>query len=251
MDQSVIITGASAGIGRALALEFAARGYHLGLTGRRREALESVRQAIVSRHGQLRVELALLDVTDTDAVAPAIQGLARALGGVDIVVVNAGVNDLTLVGRGDLAKEIAIINTNLSGAIATVHAATQLFLDRGRGQIVGISSLAALQRLPRQAAYCASKAGFSMYLDVARSELAGSGITVTEIRPGFVTTDIVEGLDIARIRFAVSAERASEEMRGLIEKRVATGVVPAFPWRLLRPLIGRIPPRFLDLGGQA
>jgi short-subunit dehydrogenase len=251
MEKSVIITGASAGIGRALALEFAARGYHLGLTGRRREALESVREAIISRHGHLRVELALLDVTDTGSVAPAIQGLAHALGGADIVVVNAGVNDLALVGRGDLAKEIAIISTNLSGAIATVHAAAQLFLDRGRGQIVGISSLAALQRLPRQAAYCASKAGFSMYLDVARNELAASGITVTEIRPGFVTTDIVEGLDIARIRFAVSAERAAAEMRGLIEKRVATGVVPAFPWRLLQPLLGRIPPRFLDLGGQA
>lgn len=251
MDRSIIITGASAGIGRALAIEFAAHGYHLGLTGRRREALESVREAIISRHGQLRVELALLDVTDTDSVAPAIRGLDRALGGADIVVVNAGVNDLTLVGRGDLAQEIAIISTNLSGAIATAHAAAQLFLDRGRGQIVGISSLAALQRLPRQAAYCASKAGFSMYLDVARAELAASGIAVTEIRPGFVTTDIVEGLDIAKIRFAVSAERAAQEMRVLIERRVATGVVPAFPWRLLRPLLGRIPPRFLDLGGQA
>jgi short-subunit dehydrogenase len=227
---------------------FAERGYRLGLTGRRRDALEGVRAEVRERHEGLSVELALVDVTASAAVGPALGGLFTALGGVDIVVVNAGVNDLTRIGRGEMAKELALIDTNLSGAIATTHAAVEHFLERGSGQIVGISSLASLQKLPLQAAYCASKAGFSMYLDVARDELARHDIVVTKILPGFIETDIVAGVDIGSIPFAISAEQAAREMVGLIERRVASGIVLAFAWKLLRPFMGRIPSRFLDVG---
>ncbi len=250
MSKTIVITGASAGIGRALATAFAERGYHLGLTGRRREALEGVRAEICKQHKAVRVELALVDVTDTAAVGTALGGLFKALGGADIVVVNAGVNALTHIGRGEMAKELALINTNLAGAIATTNAATEHFLERGGGQIVGISSLASLQRLPMQAAYCASKAGFSMYLDVARDELAPHNIAVTKIMPGYIKTDIVAGVDIGKLPFAISAERAAREMVPLIEKRVASGIVPAFPWKLVRPLMGHIPPRFLEVSGK-
>jgi short-subunit dehydrogenase len=250
MRKAIVITGASAGIGRALAVAFAERGYHLGLTGRRREALEDVLREIRKRHEDLRVELALFDVTDTAAVRPALGGLFTALGGVDIVVVNAGANDLTRIGRGEMAKELALIDTNLAGAIATINAAAEHFIERGSGQIVGISSLASLQRMPLQAAYCASKAGFSMYLDAARDELARHNIAVTKIMPGYIKTDIVEGVDIGKIRFAISAEQAAREMVRLIEKRVASGIVPAFPWKLVRPFMGHIPLRFFDVGGK-
>ena len=251
MSKTVVITGASAGIGRALAFAFAERGYRLGLTGRRREALDAVRAEIRKRHEGSSVEIAVFDVMDVDAVASALRTLFAALGGVDTVVINAGINDLTRIGDGDLAKELALIDTNLRGAIATVNAAAGHLRERGGGQIVGISSLASLQRLPMQAAYCASKAGFSMYLDVARDELARSNIGVTKIMPGFIKTDIVEGVDIGRIPFAVSAEQAARAMLRLIEKRVASGIVPAFPWRIVRPLMGHVPSRFLDFSGKA
>lgn len=250
MKKTVVITGASAGIGRALAFAFAARGYDLGLTGRRRDALERVRSEILKRHSQVRVEIALMDVTDIDAIGTQMRELFDALGGVDIAVVNAGVNALTRVGMGDMAKELAVINTNLAGAIATTHAAVAHFMKRGGGQVVGISSLAALQKLPMQAAYCASKAGFSMYLNAASDELARHGITVTTITPGYVKTDIVDGVDIGKIRFAISVEQAAREMLPLIERRVRTGIVPAFPWKLVRPVMGHIPARFLDVSGK-
>ncbi|MBL0143926.1 MAG: SDR family NAD(P)-dependent oxidoreductase [Betaproteobacteria bacterium] len=245
MGKTIVITGASAGIGRALAFAFAERGYHLGLTGRRRDALEEVRAEIGRRNVRLRVELLVVDVTDVAAVGPALGGLFKALGGADIVVVNAGANDLTRIGRGEMARELALISTNLAGAIATTNAAVEHFLERGSGQIVGISSLASLQKLPQQAAYCASKAGFSMYLDVARDELARNAITVTRIMPGFVKTDIVESLDIGKIPFAITVDQAAREMVPLIERRVASGIVPAFPWKVLRPFLGHLSARLV------
>lgn len=241
---TMIITGASSGIGRALALEMAGRGYALGLTARRLPLLEKLRADIHAAHGKrVRVELATLDVCATDTVAPVMGDLCARLGGVDIVVANAGVNDLTDIGSS-LDTELRMIQTNLCGAMATVDAAVAHFLERGHGHVVGISSLASLQPFARQAAYSASKAGFSMYLRGARIELRRMGITVTDILPGYIATDIVDGMDIGKMPFVISAEQAAREIGTLIERKVEKGVVPAFPWKFLRPFIGHIPERF-------
>jgi short-subunit dehydrogenase len=247
MSKTVVITGASAGIGRALAFEFARRGYHLGLTARRLNVLEELRTRIQAMPGcsTIGVELANFDVAQEETVVGALRDLIAALGGVDIVVANAGINDITHIGQGDLAKESRLIRTNVIGAIATVDAAVEHFLTRGSGQIVGISSLASLQPMRQQAAYCASKAAFSMYLKAARHELKAKNITVTDILPGYVKTDIVEGVDISELPFAISTEQAAREIATLVEKRVQRGIVPAFPWKLLRPLLGHVPQRFL------
>ncbi len=246
MNSTVVITGASSGIGRALAFEFASRGYNLGLTARRLQVLEETRNQILEKHGSkgIRVKVASVDVAQEQAVGDALKTLFAALGGVDVVIVNAGVNDVTGIGKGHLDKQARLIKTNLIGAIATVDAAVEYFQTCGKGQVVGISSLASLQPVPLQAAYCASKAGLSMYLDSARLELRACNIHVTNILPGYVKTDIVEGVDIGKMPFAVSAERAAREIVDLIERRVKFGIVPAFPWKWLRPLFGHIPVRF-------
>jgi len=242
---TVVITGASSGIGRALALEMARRGHALGLTARRMALLEQFRDELHAAHGKkLRVELATLDVCQSASVGPTLRELFARLGGIDTIVVNAGANDITHIGGGDLEKELNLIQTNLIGAIATINAATEHFLKRGKGHIVGISSLASLQPVATQAAYCASKAGFSMYLDSARVELKRKGIAVTDILPGYIKTDIVEGVDIGQLPFAIPVEQAAREMARLIEKRVKSGVVPAFPWKLVRPFMGHLPERF-------
>jgi short-subunit dehydrogenase len=244
---TVVITGASSGIGRELALEMARRGHHLGLTARRLPLLEKLREEIHSTiNNNLKVELVILDVCQTDTVSPALQTLFARLGGVDSIVVNAGVNDVTDIGAGpaDLAKELNLITTNLSGAIATVAAAAEHFISRGKGHVIGISSLASLQPMMGQAAYCASKAGFSMYLKAARIELRAKGITVTSILPGYIATDIVEGVDISKLPFAISAVQAAREMADLIDKEVESGVVPAFPWKFVKPFLGHLPERF-------
>jgi len=223
----------------------AGRGYALGLTARRSALLENLRDELRAAHGTtLRIELAVLDVRQTATVQPVLQELFARLGGVDTVVVNAGANDVTHVGGGSLTEELNLITTNLAGAIATINAATEHFLRRGQGQIVGISSLASLQPIAGQAAYCASKAGLSMYLDAARLELRRKGIAVTNILPGYIKTDIVEGVDIGKMPFAISVEQAAREMTRLIERRVKSGVVPAFPWKLVRPFLGHLPERF-------
>jgi short-subunit dehydrogenase len=247
-NQTVVITGASSGIGRALAAEMASRGYALGLTARRIALLEKFRDELQASHGKdLRVELATLDVCNTDSVGPALHDLFDRLGGIDTIVVNAGANDVTRIGGGHLDEELNLIQTNLAGAIATINAATEHFLRRGKGHIVGISSLAALQPIAGQAAYCASKAGISMYLDSARVELKRKGISVTDILPGYIKTDIVEGVDIGKLPFAIPADQAAREMTRLIERRVKSGVVPAFPWKLVRPFLGHLPERFARL----
>jgi short-subunit dehydrogenase len=242
---TVVITGASSGIGRALAVEMAGRGYALGLTARRLPLLEKLRDELRAKHGKgSRIELAALDVCQVASVAPTLHDLFDRLGGIDTIVVNAGANDVTYVGGGDLQKEINLIQTNLAGAIATISAATEHFLKRGRGHIVSVSSLASLQPIASQAAYCASKAGLSMYVNSSRIELRRKGITVTDILPGYIKTDIVEGVDIGKLPFAISVEQAAREMTRLIERRVKSGVVPAFPWKLVRPFLGHLPERF-------
>jgi short-subunit dehydrogenase len=242
---TVVITGASSGIGRALAVEMAGRGYALGLTARRLVLLEKFRDELQAKRGKdLRIELATLDVCQAASVAPTLHDLFDRLGGIDTIVVNAGANDMTRVGGGDLDKELNLIQTNLVGAIATINAATEHFLQRGKGHIVGISSLASLQPVASQAAYCASKAGLSMYLNSARVELRRRGIVVTDILPGYIKTDIVEGVDIGKLPFAISPEHAAREMTRLIARRVKSGIVPAFPWKLVRPLLGHLPERF-------
>jgi short-subunit dehydrogenase len=242
---TVVITGASSGIGRALAREMARRGHALGLTARRMALLEQLRDELHAVHGsKLRVELATLDVCRSASVGPTLHELFARLGGIDTIVVNAGANDITRIGGGDLAKELNLIQTNLVGAIATINAATEHFLTRGKGHVVGISSLASRQPVATQAAYCASKAGFSMYLDSARMELRRKGIAVTVILPGYIKTDIVEGFDIGKLPFAIPVDQAAREMARMIGKRVKSGVVPAFPWKLLLPFMGHLPERF-------
>jgi short-subunit dehydrogenase len=241
MNRTVVITGASSGIGRALAVEFARRGYHLGLTARRLGALEELRDELqLLGDSERKIVIAALDVDQTDQVGPILHRLFAQLGQVDTVVVNAGVNTFTAVGKGNLLQEQQLLQTNLLGAIATVNAAAEHFISAGAGgRIVGISSLAALQAMPKQAAYCASKAGFSMYLDAARIELKRHNIGITKILPGFVITEIMPKID--KYPFAVTAEQAAREMVDVIEKGKALGVVPAFPWKWLRPLFGHLP----------
>lgn len=237
----MVITGASSGIGKALALEFAQRGYHLGLAARRLNKLEALRTEILSIPGcqNLQIEVIELDVNETDKVGPALQVLFNNLKKVDVAIVNAGVNKLTGVGRGQLADELGLVQTNLLGAIATVNAAVEWFKQTGGGHVVGISSLASLTPIPKQAAYCATKAGFSMYLDAAAIELKKYKIDITKILPGFVKTDIVDDMD--KFPFLVSAEQAAREMANHIEKRRSVGVVPGYPWKILKPLLANMP----------
>jgi short-subunit dehydrogenase len=234
MSSSIMITGASSGIGRALALELGKRGYSLALAARSEDRLELIRKEIVSAHNPPVVAIRALDVTDYDDVFEAVDDMAEELGGLDIVFANAGIGLGERVGRGDFKKVRRTVEVNLIGAMATVDAAAAYFLKKGRGHIVGTSSVAAFRGMPRNAAYSASKAGFAVYLETARIELLKKNIHVTVLYPGYIDTPLNQMLK--RRPFLISAEKGAAIIADLIEKKAKSSTVPVYPWNI----IGRV-----------
>lgn len=239
MARKMLITGASSGIGKALAFEAAARGYALGLTARRSGELEKIRDAIMKKESNAVVAVRKLDVTDYDDVAPALLGIADELGGLDIVVANAGIGLGDRVGKGEFEKARRTIETNLTGAIATIDAAASYFYDRGSGHIVGISSVAAFRGLPRSASYSATKAGLAIYLEALRAESRGRNLDVTVLYPGFIDTPLNDMLPSRP--FLISVEKGAGIIARLIEKRVASSTVPVFPWNVVSRILKLLP----------
>ena len=238
--KTVFITGASSGIGRALALELAGRGYDLFLTARRLEALEEVRNAIASRDPDRRVEVRQLDVTDDADVAAALAEAAERLGRCDIVVANAGVGNSGRVGEGNMERGRLIVETDLIGAMATVDAAVALFRRQGGdGQVVGIGSVAGVRGLPGSSSYSAAKAGLAAYLESVRAETHREPITVTTIAPGYIDTPL--NRDMKSRPFLIDVEKGARLTADLIERRVGYSTVPRFPWTLVAPLLRVLP----------
>lgn len=247
MAKTVFITGASSGIGRALATELAGRGYDLFLTARRLEALEQARAEIAAATPGRRVEVRQLDVRDDADVAAAVEEAAQVLGRCDIVVANAGVGNSGRVGEGNMERARLIVETDLIGAIATVNAAVTHFRRQGEaGQIVGISSVAGVRGLPGSASYSASKAGLTTYLESVRAETHGEPITVTTLAPGYIDTPINH--DMASRPFLIDAEKGARIMADLIERGVSYSTVPRMPWTVISPLLRLLPTSWLARG---
>ena len=229
-----MITGASSGIGKALAFELARKGYSLALTARSVDRLEKIRKEIIAAHNPPAVAVRPLDVTHYEDVFKAVDEMALELDGLDIVFANAGIGLGERVGRGDFEKAKATIEVNLIGGIATVDAAVAYFLKKGKGHIVGTSSVAAFRGMPRNSAYSASKAGFSVYLETVRVELLRKNIHVTVLYPGYIDTPLNQMLK--RRPFLVSAEKGAAIIANLLEKKVKSSTVPVYPWNI----IGRV-----------
>ncbi len=238
--KTILITGASAGIGRHVALAFARRGYDLALAARRLESLEALKAQIAEAHPAVRVEIAALDVTQLDSVTAVIQSLAARFGGLDIIMANAGIGDGGgLVGKGDFARDAAVIQTNVLGAMATVDAAVRLFRQQKNGQVVAVASVAAARGVPGAAAYCTSKAAIAMYADAVRAELHHTPIRVTTLYPGYIDTEMNNKMK--RRPFLVTVEDGAERIAKLIERGVQEAAVPGWPWGLVMWLLRRMP----------
>jgi short-subunit dehydrogenase len=245
--KTVFITGASSGIGRALAVELAKRGHNLFLTARRLDALEAVRAEILAAHPERTVEVRELDVTDDDDVATALDEAAQRLGRCDIVIANAGVGNSGRVGQGNVKRARRIVETNLIGAIATIDAAIVLFRRQGgEGQVVGITSVAGARGLPGSSSYSASKAGLATYLDAVRAETRGEPITVTTISPGYIDTPINQ--DVQSRMFLIDVQTGAHTIADLVERGVRYATVPRMPWTVLEPLMRVVPISWLARG---
>lgn len=183
---NVFITGASSGIGEALAREFAARNATLGLVARRREALETLAAALPGRHHVYAV-----DVTDKDAMIAAARAFERDAGGADIVIANAGISvGVKTEYFEDLAQFEKVMATNVLAMAYTFHPFIARMKSVRRGTLVGIASVAGIRGLPGSDAYCASKAAAITYLESLRIEMAKHHIRVVTISPGFIRTPL-------------------------------------------------------------
>jgi NAD(P)-dependent dehydrogenase (short-subunit alcohol dehydrogenase family) len=236
--RTILITGASSGIGQGLALEFARRGYGVAIAARRADRLEALAPQLRAA-GATSVVLIPLDVADTDTIQPAVQRAAAALGRLDIVVANAGVGPVTPAGRGKLELMRETLNVNLVGAIATIEAALPIFRAQGAGQVVGVTSVAGSKGLPGFGAYSASKAGLHRYLQSLRAELAGTAVAVTELAPGYIDTDINRGFGARP--FVIDVDRGAAIMARMIERRVGRRWVPVLPWTVIALLLKVLP----------
>lgn len=239
MTQSILITGATSGIGRALAFEMAKKGYALALTGRRMDELEKIRDEINAMHSPPAIALRPLDVTHYGDVPVAIRELAGALGGIDIIYANAGVALGERVARGDFEKVRQTIEVNLIGAIATLDAGAEYFMKRGKGHLVGVSSVAAFRGMPRSSAYSASKAGLAIYMEAMRAELYGKNIDVTVLYPGYIDTPLNNMLP--NRPFLIPVEKGAAIIAKLIEKKVKSSTVPVYPWNIVGRLLKILP----------
>lgn len=241
--ETAIITGASSGLGAELARQLAARGVAVGLTARRAEALEVLAVEIQGLGG--RAAYATADAGDPSATRAAIRTLTEAIGPIDLLIANAGVALPSPGGRFSADSLDGMVRINLIGAAYAIDTVLPSMIERGRGQIVGISSLAAYRGLPGSVGYSASKAGLTSMLEGLRAELRSGKIAVTVVHPGFIRTPMTIGSSEPQ-PFLMNADRAARIILNGVAARRARISFP-MPTTTLAALGRWLPPRISDL----
>ena len=226
MALKVFITGASSGIGEALAVYYAGQGATLGLAARRAEFLDGLNQRLDGQHACYA-----LDVCDAPALhAAAVDFMAR-FGAPDIIIANAGVSAGTLTEfEEDLAVFRRVMDTNVFGMAATFAPFIPAMKAAGRqsgkfGRLVGIASVAGIRGLPGAEAYSASKAAAITYLESLRLEMRPYGIKVVTIAPGYIETPMT-AVNPYKMPFLLPAPKAAERFAAAIESGVSYTVIP-------------------------
>lgn len=188
MKQRILITGASQGIGRAMAVHYAERGDYILLTARNEEALSELNVELKANgHSS---DYVVCDVTSMDAMQAAVDFMVDKAGGVDLAILNAGVGGNHRFNESNSESLKTIFGVNIFGLINGFDAVVPVMIKQGHGKIAGVSSLADARGFPGSGPYCASKAAATHLLEAARLELKSYGIDVITIRPGFIRTNM-------------------------------------------------------------
>ncbi|MDP2256213.1 MAG: SDR family oxidoreductase [Polaromonas sp.] len=250
MSRLVFITGASSGIGQALALRYHAAGFRLALAARRTENVHL--WAGVHSISPSRYAVYSADVSHTDSIVAAGQACIAAQGVPDVVIASAGISigmDTTM--REDIDVMAQIFATNSIGMAATFHPFVAAMVARGCGTLVGIGSVAGIRGLPGHGAYCASKAAVSSYCESLRGELRSSGVKVVTICPGYVDTALTRQNRYA-MPFLMPAEAFADKAFAVIQAGRSYRVIP---WQMgvVAKLLRLLPDRVFDkaLAGRA
>ena len=242
MRKTILITGASSGIGEGLAREHAAAGRDLALCARRTKRLEALRAELSSKHPNIKVVVRALDVTDHPQVFRVFEEFAAELGSLDRIIVNAGIGKGRGIGTGHFETNKETAETNFVAALAQCEAAVAIFRRQQRGHLVVISSMSALRGMPKNlTTYAATKAGLSSLAEGIRAELMATKIKVSAIFPGYIETEITAGGK--GLPFIVDAVKGCRAMFHAIEREPARAFVPAWPWALFARLMAWMPLR--------
>ncbi|MBL8914366.1 MAG: SDR family NAD(P)-dependent oxidoreductase [Archangium sp.] len=222
--KNALLTGASSGLGRGLALWLAKRNVKVYAAARRLDQLE----ALKAEAGDNIVPLKL-DVADASAAFLAVQKLDQDCGGLELVIANAGVGEDTRPKKLNWDSVKKMIDVNVTGATATLTAALPAMIERKKGHLVGISSLAGLIPLPQSSTYCATKAYLAMFLESLRLDVDKYGIAVTSIHPGFVKSEMTAKNKPGSMPFLLETDDAVERMGKAMVRKAK---VFTFPWQL-------------------
>lgn len=232
-----IVVGASSGIGAALARRLCLEGRKVALLARRPEELRAIAASIDDALGRKAAFAFPHDASELEAAEALFARIERELGEVDELHYVAGVMPEVAIDEFDLAKDRAQMQVNALGCIAWCNAAARRFLDRKRGCIVGVSSVAQDRGRCGRPGYNASKAAMDTFLEGLRNRLWRHGVQVTTIRPGFVETPMTQGL---ALKGAISADRAAGLILRARDRKRAVVYVPG-KWRLIMFVIRNIP----------
>ncbi len=230
MSLKIFLTGASSGIGEALALAYAKQDVALGLFSRRSEKLKSLQKKL-----NCPCEIYVGNVSKLDDLQKAAQHFIKKFGVPDLVIANAGVSSGTLIEHQDDLEVIkSIFNINLHGAIHTFHPFIKGMKERNKGHLIAIASVAGIRGLPGAGAYSASKAALINYMESLRIELISEGIHVTTISPGYIKSPMTKVNDYP-MPFLMDTDVAAKKIIRLIEQKKRHVI---FPWPMA--IIGRL-----------
>jgi short-subunit dehydrogenase len=224
--QVAVITGASSGIGWALAKQLAREGCAVGLVARRRDNLDKLAGEIRAAGG--KVTVASADVADRAQTVAAIHSIRRDLGPIDLLVANAGVGAPTRLDPPNVSDIEKMFQVNMLGVVYALEAVLPEMLARKRGHVAAVSSLAAYKGLPGESAYCASKAALNVYLEGLRIELRDRGVAVTTICPGFIKTPMT-AVNKFHMPYLLEADEAARRIVQALRRKKK---VFDFPWQM-------------------
>ena len=233
----VFITGASSGIGEALARQYGRTGYELGLLARRADLLQSIAEDLRGRGALVHVYVA--DVTDAQAARNAVQDFVARSGGADRVIANAGMGIRDSLSDGDSESVARLMHVNVIGVTNVIVPFLPVLLRQDSGTLVAVGSVAGFRGLPGRAAYSASKAAIRTFMDALRMQLAGTKVHAMTLCPGFVRTPMTARLD-RELPFLLEVEEAASLMMRAIEARKNTYTLP-WQMNLLRPVLSTAP----------
>ncbi|WP_427308614.1 SDR family oxidoreductase [Cupriavidus sp. H39] len=238
-SKTVLITGASSGLGAGMAREFAARGYNLALCARRTERLQELKGELCGAFG-VRVEVSALDVNDHEKVFATFGEFVQMFGRLGRIIVNAGIGEGRRIGTGHFATNLRTAETNFVAALAQCEAAVEIFRSQNGGHLVVISSMSAKRGLPRHlTAYAASRAAVAHLAEGIRAELLNSPIKVSTLFPGYIRTEL--NAAAKKLPFEVPEDLGCQYMVRAIEREPDEACVPGWPWAFVGVLMQALP----------